>query len=75
MAEPAIARIEIGFEGGDVLSVRVPVDDADALDAALRARDDAVCELRGEDGRFLVVLGRVLYVKRYAREARVGFGQ
>ena len=26
------------------------------------------------DGVFLVVLGRVLYVKRYAREARVGFG-
>ena len=54
--------------------MRVPVEDADALDQALRARDDTVCELRGEDGVFLVVLGRVLYVKRYAREARVGFG-
>lgn len=75
MAEPAAARIEIGFEGGDVLSVRVPVEDADALEASLRTRDDTVCELRGEDGRFLVVLGRVLYVKRYAREARVGFAQ
>ena len=53
----------------------MPVEDADALDAALRARDDAVCELRGEDGRFLVVLSQVLYVKRYAREARVGFTQ
>ena len=49
--------------------------DLDALDAALKARDDAVCELRGEDGRFLVVLSQVLYVKRYAREARVGFTQ
>ena len=73
MAETVLARIEIGFEGGDVVSMRVPVEDADALDNALRKRDDAVCELRGEDGRFLVVLGRVLYVKRYAREARVGF--
>ena len=54
--------------------MRVPVEDADALDKALRARDDTVCELRGEDGVFLVVLGRVLYVKRYAREAHVGFG-
>jgi hypothetical protein len=68
-----LARVEIGFQGGEVVSVRVPVEDADALDAALKARDDAVCELRGEDGRFLVVLSRVLYVKRYAREARVGF--
>jgi hypothetical protein len=53
----------------------VPVEDADALDAALKTRDDAVCELHGEDGRFLVVLSQVLYVKRYAREARVGFTQ
>ena len=73
MAE-TLARVEIGFQGGDVLSVRVPVKDADALESALRARDDGVCELRGEDGVFLVVLGHVLYVKRYAREARVGFG-
>ena len=75
MAEAVPARVEIGFQGGDVLSVRVPVEDADALDAALRARDDAVCELRAEDGLFLVVLSQVLYVKRYAREARVGFTQ
>ena len=74
MPETVAVRIEIGFQGGDVLSMRVPADDADALDRALRARDDTVCELRGEDGMFLVVLGRVLYVKRYAREARVGFG-
>ena len=75
MAEAAPARVEIGFQGGDVLSARVPVEDADALDAALRARDDAVCELGAEDGLFLVVLSQVLYVKRYAREARVGFTQ
>ncbi len=74
MPETVAVRIEIGFQGGDVLSMRVPAEDADALDQALRARDDTVCELRGEDGVFLVVLGRVLYVKRYAREARVGFG-
>ena len=74
MAETAVVRIEIGFQGGDVVSMRVPMTDADGLDQALRARDDTVCELRGEDGVFLVVLGRVLYVKRYAREAHVGFG-
>ena len=75
MAETVLVRVEIGFQGGDVLAMRAPVEDADALDAALKARDDAVCELRGEDGRFLVVLSQVLYVKRYAREARVGFTQ
>jgi hypothetical protein len=72
--EALAVRIEIGFQGGDVLSMRVPAEDADALDQGLRTRDDTVCELRGEDGVFLVVLAQVLYVKRYAREARVGFG-
>ena len=73
MADGDFARIEVGFQGGDVLAVRVPVAEADALDEALRGREDTVCELSAEDGRFLVVLTRVLYVKRYAREARVGF--
>jgi hypothetical protein len=75
MADDVLARVEIGFQSGDVVSMRVPVEDADALDTALRSREDVVCELRGEDGRFLVVLSQVLYVKRYAREARVGFTQ
>jgi hypothetical protein len=73
VAEPELVRIEVGLHGGEVLSIRVPTADADALDAALRAREDAVVELRAEDGRFLVVIAKVTYVKRYAREARVGF--
>ena len=30
--------------------------------------------LDSTDGRYTVALGRVVYLKRYAREARVGFG-
>ena len=30
-------------------------------------------ELEAEDGMMLLVLPRVLYAKRYARETRVGF--
>ena len=73
MAEAELVRVEIGFQSGDVLALRVSVAEADALDKALRSRDDAVCELNAQDGRFLVVLERVLYVKRYSRETRVGF--
>ena len=73
MPETELARIEVGFQGGDVLAVRVPVPEADRLEAALRKREDTVCELNAEDGRFIVALERVVYVKRYAREARVGF--
>lgn len=73
MAAEERVRIEIGFHGGEVLAARVPLADADALEERLRAREDAVCALEADDGRFLVVLSRVLYVKRYAREAKVGF--
>ncbi len=68
-----LVRVEIGFQGGDVLAARVPAEDADALAEQLRRRDDGVCEIKAQDGRYLVVLAHVLYVKRYAREARVGF--
>jgi hypothetical protein len=73
VAEAELVRIEIGFHGGDVLAARVPVADADALDEHLRQREDAVVEIKAEDARYLVVLARVLYVKRYQRESRVGF--
>lgn len=73
MPEAELVRVEIGFHGGDVLAARVPVADAEALEEHLRRREDAVVEVNAEDARYLVVLARVLYVKRYARESRVGF--
>jgi hypothetical protein len=73
MAENELVRIEIGFHGGDVLTARVPLADADRLEDHLRKREDAVVEVTAQDAKYLVVLPRVLYVKRYARESRVGF--
>jgi hypothetical protein len=73
MAENELVRIEIGFHGGDVLAARVPLANADLLEDHLRRREDAVVEVEAQDARYLVVLARVLYVKRYARESRVGF--
>ena len=73
MAKDELVRIEIAFRGGDVLSARVPLDDAESLEKQLRDRDDAVVEINSQEGRYLVVLPQVLYVKRFARESRVGF--
>jgi hypothetical protein len=75
VAEPELVRLEVGFRGGDVLAAKVPVKNADALEERLRARDDSVVELEAEDARYLVALGQVLYVKRYARQSRVGFAR
>jgi hypothetical protein len=67
------ARVDIGFEGGSVLSVSVTVLEADSLEQRLKAGDPGVAELETEEGRLLVVLSHVLYVRRHSRGSRVGF--
>ena len=67
-------RIEVGLDGGQILSALVLSASADALDSALRSPSaGATVELQAEDGVMLLMLPRVLYVKRFARETRVGF--
>ena len=68
-----LVRIEVGLDGGQILSALVSSASADSLDAALRAGAVSTVELEAEDGVVLLVLPRVLYAKRYARETRVGF--
>ena len=66
-------RIEIGFDGGQVMGSFVEVSAADALERALDQGSDGAFSLEAEDGRYTVSLRRVVYVKRFTREARVGF--
>jgi hypothetical protein len=66
-------RIEIGFEGGQILGAQVEPADAERLERRLAAGGDGTVEIGVEDGRMIVVLARVLYFKRFAKESRVGF--
>ena len=66
-------RVEIGFEGGQILSWLVTVESADALDRHLGAGGSGTLTLDSQEGDVTLVLTRLLYVKRYRREARVGF--
>ena len=68
-----LVRIEVGLDGGQILSALVSAPSAESLDAALRAGAVTTVELQAEDGTLLIVVSRVLYVKRFARETRVGF--
>ncbi len=67
-------RIEIGFDGGQGLAALVTTDEADALEKALDKGGDGVFKIDAEDGSYAVSLKRIVFVKRYARESRVGFG-
>lgn len=66
-------RVEIGFEGGQILSWLVTSDSADGLDRKLGAGSSGTQMLESQEGTITLVLDRVVYVKRYARESRVGF--
>lgn len=72
MAEDRV-RVEIGFDGGQVMGVLVEAQAAEELERALGDGRDGAFPLEAEDGRYTVSLRRVVYVKRFMREGRVGF--
>jgi hypothetical protein len=74
MADTDRIRIEIAFDGTQVLSVLVPAQTADDLDRALSGDHNGAWSFEADDGRYTVALARIVYVKRFARESRVGFG-
>jgi len=67
-------RIEIGFDGGQIMSALVSIADADRLEQQVATGDESGFMFEAEDGRYTIALRRVVYVKRFAREGRVGFG-
>jgi len=71
---PERVRIEVGFDSGQVMAALVAAESADRLEQALAAGEEGALDLEVEDGRYTLVLRRIVYVKRFAREARVGFG-
>jgi len=66
-------RIELAFEGAPGVTVVVPSSTADDLDRALASGEGSLT-FEAEDGRYTVAVKRIVYVKRFGRESRVGFG-
>jgi hypothetical protein len=67
-------RLEIAFEGGQALTIFVASDVADGLDRALADGAEGSHAFEAEDGRYTVAVRKIVFVKRFARESRVGFG-
>jgi hypothetical protein len=66
-------RIEIGFDGGQVMGAVVETGTVDELERSLGQSTDGSFAIESEDGRYTISLRRIVYVKRFTREARVGF--
>ena len=73
MADDQRVRIEIGFDGGQVMSAYVETATADELEQSLGDGGLGAFQLEAEDGRYTVSLRRVVYIKRFTRDSRVGF--
>jgi hypothetical protein len=67
-------RIDIGFQGGQVLPVRVSDDVHDAFRKALsNSSSDRWFELHTQDSEVHIDLSQVVYVRLDTEEHRVGF--
>ena len=74
MADTESIRIEVAFEGGQIRGANVTVESADAIERAVAAGSGGSLQLDTDDGRVTVVIPQVAWVKRFARDAKVGFG-
>ena len=75
MSESRVAarRGAVGFQGGQVLSLRVPEEELEKLRTALREGKERWHEVAAADGAVLVDLGQVVYLRVDSDEHRVGF--
>jgi hypothetical protein len=72
MASSAPRRISVGFQGGQVLALRVSEEQLKALHKALGG--GGWHELETEDGPVRVDLTQIVYVRAESDDSRVGFG-
>jgi hypothetical protein len=67
-------RIEIGFDGGQIMSALVDEAMWQELERQVLSGGPGGFALEADEGRYVIALARVVYAKRFARESRVGFG-
>jgi hypothetical protein len=73
LADADSIRIELAFDGGQIIAANVTSETADALERAIAATSQSAIMLDTDDGRLSVAVPRLVYVKRYARDSKVGF--
>jgi hypothetical protein len=67
-----VQKVEIGFEGGQVVSVRL--DDGSLKDLRKQVEKGGWHDVKTEDGVLSVYLGKVAFLRIDSGDGRVGFG-
>jgi hypothetical protein len=66
-------RVDVGFSGGQVLSLRMSDEAYGALTQEVRSGSQGWHELEADDSNVSVNLGQVVYVRLDTEQQRVGF--
>ena len=66
-------RVDIGFEGGQVLSIRLKPGAFDAVKKALAKGGGGWHEVEAEDSLVSVDLARIVYIRQDSDDHKVGF--
>jgi hypothetical protein len=73
LSSNAARRTALGFQGGQVLSLRLPEEVLESLRSTLREGKDRWVEVEAADGAVLIDVGQVVYLRVESDEHRIGF--
>jgi hypothetical protein len=73
MSDGGAKRVDVGFSGGQVLSLRMLEDAYRALGDEVRSGSQGWHELEAEDSKVTVNLGQVVYIRLDTEQQKVGF--
>ena len=73
MSPNAVRRTALGFQGGQVLSLRLSEEVLTNLREALKEGRERWKEVEAADGAVLIDLGQVVYLRVESDEHRIGF--
>jgi hypothetical protein len=68
-----VRRAALGFQGGQVLSLRLSEEVLESLRQTIREGRERWQEVEAADGAVLIDLGQVVYLRVESDEHRVGF--
>lgn len=73
MSSNAVRRTAVGFQGGQVLSLRLSEEVLNSFRDTLKQGKERWLEVEASDGAVLVDIGQVVYLRVESDEQRIGF--
>ena len=73
MSSNPVHRTAVGFQGGQVLSLRLSDEVLNSFRDTLKQGKERWLEVEASDGAVLVDIGQVVYLRVESDEQRVGF--